>query len=371
MGGLRASLGRIAGLVAKELLALLKDPKGRFVLIGPPILQLLVFGYAATFDISDVRMAVVNRDGGAASRALVARFAGSPTFHTVAAPDSVRQARPLVAARRADMVLHIGPRFGRDLARGLGPQVQVLVDGRNSNTAAITAQYAGRIVAAFNADHTAGPAPPELRVRAWFNPNLRSQWFIVPGLVGVLTLVITTLVTSLSVAREREAGTFNQLLVTPLRPPELLLGKTLPAVLIGLAEATVIVAVAVVWFGVPLVGHPGLLYLGLLLFMLSTVGIGLMISSLCTTQQQALLGAFLYIVPSVILSGFATPIANMPPLMQHLTYLNPLRYCLITVRGVFLEDLPAAVLVHQFWPMALIGALTMAAAAVFFRRRLG
>jgi ABC-2 type transport system permease protein len=368
---LPASLTRIGGLVVKELLALLQDPKGRFVLIAPPLVQLLVFGYAATFDIEDVAMVVVNRDGGAVSRELTARFAGARTFHTVAERATVRRARALVEAREADMVLHLGPNFGRDLRRGLGPQVQVLVDGRNSNTAAIIAQYAGRIVEAFNGAHARGPAAPELRVRAWFNPNLRSQWFIVPGLVGVLTLVITTLVTSLSVAREREAGTFNQLLVTPLRPPEILLGKTLPAVLIGLAEATLIVAFAVLWFRVPLVGDLGLLYLALLLFMLSTVGIGLMISSLCRTQQQALLGAFLYIVPSVILSGFATPIANMPPTMQALTYLNPLRYCLIAVRGVFLKDLPADLLIAQFWPMALIGGITMAAAAVFFRRRLG
>ena len=371
MGGILTSLNRIRGLVVKELLALLKDPKGRFVLIAPPVIQLLIFGYAATFDINDVAMAVVDRDGGAESRALVARFAGSPTFHTVADPANIRQARPLVAAGDADMVLHLGPDFGRDLRRGLGPQIQVLVDGRNSNTAAITAQYAGEIVAAFNRQRGAGTGiGPQLRVRAWFNPNLDSQWFIVPGLVGVLTLVITTLVTSLSVAREREAGTFNQLLVTPLRPPELLVGKTLPAVLIGLVEASLIAALAVLWFRVPLAGNLGLLYLALLLFMLSAVGIGLMISSLCSTQQQALLGAFLYLVPSIILSGFATPIANMPPAMQALTYINPLRYCLIAVRGVFLKDMPLDLLIHQLWPMAVIGVVTLTAAAALFRRRL-
>ncbi len=363
------SLERIRGLVIKELLALLKDPKGRFVLIAPPLFQLLVFGYAATFDITDVAMVVINRDGGGKARQLVARFAGSSTFHTVAERNSVSGARALVAARRADMVLHIGPDFGANLQRGTVPRIQVLVDGRNSNTAAIIAQYAGRIVADFNRAQGL-PVGPQLRIRTWFNPNLRSQWFIVPGLIGVLTLVVTTLVTSLAVAREREAGTFNQLLVTPMRPPELLLGKTLPAVLIGLIEASLILAFAVFWFQVPLVGSVALLYLSLLLFMLSTVGIGLLISSLCTTQQQALLGAFLYIVPSVILSGFATPIANMPSLVQDITYINPLRYCLIAVRGIFLKDLPGHLLIRQFWPMALIGLVTLAAAAVFFRWRL-
>ncbi|HKL77652.1 MAG TPA: ABC transporter permease [Gammaproteobacteria bacterium] len=364
------SLNRIAALVVKELLALLKDRRARVVLVAPPLIQLLVFGYAATFDVSDVRMVVVNRDGGELSRQLTAHFAGSPTFHPVAAVGSVDRARPLVEAGEADLVLHIGPDFGADVRRGANPAVQVLVDGRNSNTAAITAQYAGQVVAAFNRE-VADVAGPELAVRAWFNPNLESRWFIVPGLVGVLTLVVTTLVTALAIAREREAGTFNQLLVTPLRPPEILLGKTVPAVLIGLAEASLIIAATVYWFGVPLAGDLGLLYAGLLLFMLSTVGIGLMISSLCTTQQQALLGAFLYIVPSIILSGFATPIANMPPAMQSLTLLNPLRYCLVVVRGVFLRDLPAEVLVHPFWPMAVIGLVTLSAAAVLFRRRMG
>jgi len=370
MAALLASLSRIRGLVVKELLGLLQDPRTRVILVAPPLLQLLVFGYAATFDVSDVRVAVVNRDGGALSRQLAARFAGSPTFRVVAEVPQVRRARPLVAANSVDMVLHIGPELGADLRRGTGPEVQVLVDGRNSNTAAITAQYANRVVTAFNRE-LAGTTGAELAVRTWFNPNLESRWFIVPGLVGVLTLVVTTLVTALSVAREREAGTFNQLLVTPLRPPEILLGKALPAVLIGLAEASLIILAAVFWFGVPLVGHLGLLYAGLLLFMLSTVGIGLMISSLCTTQQQALLGAFLYLVPSIILSGFATPIANMPPTVQLLTYLNPLRYCLVVIRGVFLRDLPAEVLIHQFWPMALIGVVTLSAAAVLFRRRMG
>ena len=365
------SLGRIHALVIKELLALLRDPRGRVVLVAPPLVQLFVFGYAATFDINDVSMAVLNEDGGAASRQLVARFAGSPTFHTAAEIDQIGRARELLAGKQVDMVLHVGPDFGRDRHRGLSPRIQVLVDGRNSNTAAIIAQYAGRVVEAYNRRERAGPPPPELAVRAWFNPNLESRWFIVPGLVGVLTLVVTTLVTSLTVAREREAGTFNQLLVTPLRPPEILLGKTLPAVLVGLFEASLIVAAAVFWFQVPLEGSLALLYGGLLLFMLSTVGIGLLISSLCSTQQQALLGAFLYIVPSVILSGFATPIANMPPVVQDLTYLNPLRYCLVVVRGTFLKDLPAGLLAHQLWPMAAIGGLTMVAAAVLFRRRLG
>ena len=361
------ALNRIAGLVVKELLALLKDKRARVVLVAPPLVQLFVFAYAATFDVSHVGMVVDNRDGGGASRALVARFTGSPTFDSI--PREGRSAEQLVLARDADMILRIRPDFGERLARGTGPAVQVLVDGRNSNTAAIILQYAQRIVADFNRARGALP-DTGLAVRAWFNPNLVSRWFIVPGLVGVLALVITTIVTALSVAREREAGTFNQLLVTPLRPPEILLGKALPGILIGLFEASLIMVLARVGFGVPFEGSLGLLYAGLSLFMLSAVGMGLLISSLCSTQQQALLGAFLFMVPAVILSGFATPIANMPPLVQYLTYLNPLRYCLTVVRGVFLRDAPLEVLIHQFWPMAVIGVVSLSAAAALFRRRL-
>lgn len=363
------SLSRIAGLVVKELLALLKDRRARIVLVAPPLVQLFIFAYAATFDVHNVAMVVDNRDGGAESRALVSRFAGSETFEAVAAGD--RSPAAMVRSRRADMILRIPDDFTRKFQRGLEPEVQVLADGRNSNTAAIILQYASAIVTDFNRARSKGPGQTQLAVRAWFNPNLVSRWFILPGLVGVLALVITTIVTALSVAREREEGTFNQLLVTPLRPPEILLGKAIPGILIGLFEATLMLILARTAFGVPFQGGLGLLYAGLSLFLLSAVGVGLLISSLCRTQQQALLGAFLFMVPAVILSGFATPIANMPAAVQYLTYLNPLRYCLTVIRGVYLRDAPFEVLVHQFWPMAVIGVVSLAAAALLFRRRLG
>ncbi len=372
---MKEALNRIHGLVVKEFLTLLQDKRARFVLVGPPLLQLFVFGYGATFDVNDIAVAVLNQDRGALSRQLVARFTGSRVFHRVAEPHQLQQAESLLTTGQADTILHIGPAFTQDLQRGQGPQVQVLVDGRNSNTAAIILQYARQIIQQFNETRLQGPSgrpsPVDLVVRSWFNPNFKSRWFIVPGLIGVLTLVVTTLVTALSVAREREAQTFDQLLVTPLNPFEILLGKAFPALVIGLAEATLMLSAAVFWFGIPFQGNLALLYLGLFLFMLSTVGIGLTISSLANTQQQALLGAFSYIIPTVSLSGFATPIANMPPLVQDITLLNPLRYCLITVRGVFLKDLGGGVLIHQFWPLAVIGSASLALAVLLFRRRTG
>jgi ABC-2 type transport system permease protein len=365
---------RIQALVIKEFLALLKDKRSRMVVLVPPLIQLLVFGYAATFDLNRVPYAVYDEDHGPAARDLAARFAGSPIFRQVAVVAHDDQIAPLVDDKRVLLVLHIGPTFSRELDSGRSGPVQVIIDGRNSNTAAILLNYVNTILAAFNADwdrETGGPgAQARLDTRAWFNPNLLSRWFIVPGIVGLLTLVVTTLVTALSVAREREQGTFDQLLVTPLRPWEILLGKSLPGFLIGWFETTLIVVLAVVWFHVPFRGSLLTLSVGLFFFLLSTVGMGLMISSLSVTQQQGLLGAFLFIVPSIVLSGFATPIANMPHWVQEITLLNPLRYFLVILHGVFLENTPFHLLLNQFWPMAVIGLVNLALAGFLFRHRL-
>lgn len=368
------TLTRLIALIVKELLALFKDPKSRTVLVVPPLLQLLIFGYAATFELRDIPFAVCNEDRGSVSRQLEAMFDGAPAFHRVATLDDARGMAPLVDARRALLVLHIDRNFGADLLAGRPAPLQVIVDGRNSNTAMIALNYATSIVDAFNAawleEHGQPAAPSRLETRAWFNPNLESRWFFIPGLIGLLALITTILVTALTVAREREQGTFDQLLVTPLRPREILLGKALPGFLVGLVQGTVILLVAVLWFKVPLRGSVAALYVGLMLFLLSGVGVGLLISSLAVTQQQGLLGAFLFMVPAVILSGFATPIANMPEAVQLLTRLDPLRYFLVVLRKVFLEGAGFAVLAPEMWPMALIGVGALLAAGWLFRHRL-
>jgi ABC-2 type transport system permease protein len=364
---------RVLALIIKELLAVLKDAKSRVVLVGPPLLQLVVFGYAATFDLNSVPFAVFNQDQSVASRDLVARFAGSPAFQEVATLNSGRHIAELIDTRQVAMVLIIDRRFTRDLSLHQPAPVQLIVDGRNSNTALLILGYANTIVTDFSEDwmrdHGRQQAPAVLDIRARYNPPLNSQWFIVPGIVALLTQVVTLLVVALTVAREREAGTFDQLLVTPMRPIDILLGKALPGLLIGVVEASVIVLAAVWWFGVPLRGNLVPLYLGLVLFVIAVTGIGLMISSLAITQQQALLGAFLFMVPSVILSGFATPIANMPQIVQDLTLINPMRYFLVIVRSVFLEGATLRSLLSQYWPMAAIGAVNLAAAGWLFRKR--
>ncbi len=367
-------MGRaVFALIVKELLAILRDGKSRMVLIGPPLIQLMVFGYGATFDLDHVPIAVYDQDHSLASRDLIAHFTGSPVFEQVAAPHGEREISALLDSRTVSMVLVIDPRFTRDLLLHRPAPVQLIVDGRNSNTALLIAGYANTIVTDFGLDwmrrHGGRQLPATLDLRARYNPTLASRWFIVPGIVAVLTQVVTLLVVAMSVAREREAGTFDQLLVTPLRPVDILIGKGVPGLLIGGIEASLIIAVAVLWFAVPLRGGLLPLYLGLFLFVAAITGIGLMISSLAVTQQQALLGAFLFMVPSITLSGFATPIGNMPHVLQDLTQLNPLRHFLEIVRGVFLEGATPADLRSHYWPMALMAAASLAAAGWLFRKR--
>jgi ABC-2 type transport system permease protein len=367
-------LQRVWALMLKELLALLKDPRSRVVVIAPPIIQTLVFGYAATFDLNDLAYAVYDQEHSDASRELLAHFSGSPHFREVEAIGHDSEIAPLVDSRAVLLVVHVQRGFTRDLLDGRPASLQLVVDGRNSNTALVALGYAKQLVNAFGrqwrAEHGGAGPPAEVVVRAWFNPNLESRWFIVPGLVGLLTLLVTMVVTSLSVAREREQGTFDQLLVTPLRPLDILLGKSLPGVMIGFGEATVMIGIVTLWFEVPLRGSLFTLYLGVGVFLLSAVGVGLMISSLAVTLQQGLLGAFLFMVPAILLSGFATPIENMPPWLQTLTLANPLRYFLRVLRGTFLEGAPLSLLWHQLWPLVLIGLATLAAAGWLFRRRL-
>jgi ABC-2 type transport system permease protein len=365
---------RIFALTVKEFLALLKDKKSRMVVIIPPLVQLFVFGYAATFDLKNVPYAVYNEDSGSTSRELLSRFKGSQNFTEVATLSNDGQIAPFINRKKALLVIHIGSDFSRNLLKGGTTPVQVIIDGRNSNTAMLALNYASAIVNEFNIDwseRSGGTGPPaQIVTRSWFNSNLESRWFIVPGIVGLLTLVVTTLVTALSVAREREQGTFDQLLVTPIRPVEIIIGKALPGFLIGIAEATVIILATVFWFDIPLRGSVLTLYTGLIFFILSAIGIGLMISSIAVTQQQGLLGAFLFLVPAIILSGFTTPIANMPPIIQDLTLLNPMRYFMVILREVFLEGAPFLHLIDQFWPMALIGLTNLTIAGWLFRHRL-
>ena len=367
-------LRRIFSLMIKEFRTLLTDKKSKMVLIVPPVAQLIVFGYAASFELNHINYVVFNEDRGVESRQLLAGFAGSDVFVRYGTISHNAEIAPLLDTTKALMVLHIGQQFSEDLHRGRPAPLQIIIDGRNSNTAMLALNYVREIVLSFTDNwtmrHGGGKAPAVLMHRSWFNATLDSHWFIIVGIVALLNLVVTLEVTALSVAREREAGTFDQLLVTPMTPFEILVGKSLPGLIIGALEGTFIITLIVLWFHVPLRGSIPALYLGLFIFLLSAIGIGLMISSLSVTQQQGLMGAFLFMVPAVILSGFATPIENMPQFVQTLTYLNPMRYFLIIVRSVFLQGASFDLLWSQYWPMLLIGLINLAVAAVLFRKRM-
>lgn len=371
---MRSILQRIFALTVKELLALLRDASSRAVLIGPPLIQLLVFGYAATFDLKHVPFVVYNQDSGKLSRDFIARFAGSPSFSLLRIVHHQNALEDAIDDKSALMAMDIGPNFTSDMERGRTTHIQLILDGRDSNTAALAMGYAQSIVTTFNsaqiAKHAGTPPSTVLLDRAWFNPNLDSRWFIVPGICGILTLLVSMLTTGLSVAREREMGTFDQLLVTPMHPTEILLGKALPGFIVGMAEGSLIVLVSIFWFHIPFTGSFLALYLGLFCFLLATVGIGLMISSLAVTQQQGLLGVFLFMVPAIVLSGFATPIASMPQIVQTITLFDPLRYFLIILRGSFLEGAGVSIFWPQYWPLVVIGTVSMIVAGQLFRRRL-
>ncbi|NPA93966.1 MAG: ABC transporter permease [Thermodesulfobacteria bacterium] len=365
---------RILALTIKEFIGMLKNKKSRMVLILPPIAQIIVFGYAATFDLRDVPVAIYNEDQGDISRDVIARFEGSRAFRIIDNLDSDDEIAPVINLQKALVVLHFHREFSKNMLSGRPGELQVILDGRNSNTALIALNYVQTIIADFNrqwaADHSMPSAPARLVVRSWFNRMLDSHWFIIPGIVALLTIVVTLEVTALSVAKEREAGTFDQLLVTPMTPFEILVGKSLPGMIIGLIEGTFIIFVTCFWFDIPLRGSLLVLYSGLFTFLLSAIGIGLMISSISLTQQQGLMGAFMFLVPSVVLSGFATPIANMPKFVQDLTLLNPMRYILVIVRSVFLQGAGFELLWTQYIPMAVIGIVSLAVAAMLFKRRL-
>lgn len=368
------TLQRILALTLKELLAVLKDPQERFTLLAPPILQCLVFGYAATYDLNDVPYAVLDQDRSAASIELLARLDGSGIFRRVATLEREDDVREQIDNRRALVVLQFNQDFERRLLAGDMAGVQVIADGRNSNTAATATGYINSIVDRFNINwresHGMPPLSVQTATRAWFNPNLVTQWNMVPALIGTLTMLQTLLLTAMSVAREREQGTFDQLLVTPFRPVEIMAGKALPSLLIGAVQATMILLVAQLWFEIPFVGSFVTLYAGMVLFLLAAVGIGLLISSVVATMQQALLFSFMIIMPFTLLSGLTTPLSAMPVALQYLTLVNPLRYAIDIAHRVYLEGATLDQLTGDLWPLAIIAAVTLSGASWMFRHRL-
>lgn len=367
-----AALRRIAFLFRKEVLAIFKDPANRVILIVPVIVQSMVFGYGATYDLNHVSYAVLDQSGGEASKELIARLDGSGIFVRAATLRNPGDIARVIDDGQALLVLHFAADFDARLTSSGGAPLQLVLDGRNSTTANMAAGHLGTLVAKFNATRTASSSVSAVGVetRAWFNPNLESRWNIVPALIASLSMLQTLLLAALSVAREREQGTFDQLLVTPMRPMEILIGKALPSIAVGLIQASLIFAVALWWFQIPFSGSALLLYAALATFATACVGIGLSISALSLNMQQAMVYAFVLIMPLMLLSGLVTPVSNMPWSLQMLTYADPLRFAIELVRRVYLEGAGWSDVYTEFWPMVAVALVTLPVAAWLFRNRL-
>ena len=367
-------LHRIIALIIKEFLMVWRDKRSRFVVIVPPLIQLFIFSFAATLDVKNVPIGVLNLDNGERGYELVERLQGTPFFSKIVFLKGVEEITPFIDTQKGLMVFFLDQQFSRNLDARKPADVQLILDGRRSNSAQIVAGYMATIIDQYNRDLAAQAniilQNSDLVVRHWFNPNLIYNWYNVPSLCGLLVLVIGIVLTSLSVAREKEIGTFDQILVSPLSPFEILVGKTIPPIIFGLFEAVLILVVGTLILQVPFRGSLLLFFGSVLVFVISVVGVGLFISSIVHTQQQAMLGSYVFMSPAIMLSGFATPIENMPTWLQPVTYLIPLRYFLIISRGIFLKDTPAAIVWENIWPMAIIGVVTLTTAGWFFRRRL-
>ncbi len=374
-------LQRLRVMLMKEFLELRRDKWAMFRLVVPLLVQVIIYGYAATFTVNNVATAVLDLDQSQASRSLISHFAATGRFQIVDVAETQEQIARDIDRGKATLAIVIHAEFAQKLDNGRSAPLQVVVDGTNSNTALIALGYVSQIVAQFQSEETskawaapAGSAPPEvtvsLRERPWFNAGLDDRWFFIPGVIGTLTLVQVVNLTSFAIVREREMGTLEQIMVSPIRPVEFILGKTLPFFLIGLANVALITVVGVLWFRIPFVGSPLLMLLGASLFLLAALGMGLLISTFSRTQQQAFALNFFLINPFFILSGFAFPIAAMPTVLQWFTLINPLRYFLVVIRAVFLKGVGVGVLLPEFFAMAMLGVAMLSLSVLRFRKSL-
>ncbi|HJV35132.1 ABC transporter permease [Geomonas sp.] len=374
--------GRLRQMLIKELIQVFRDKRTRFVIFGPPIIQMLVFGYAASLDIHHVPTAILDYDQTQVSRDLISRFAGSRYFQVEKRLRNGQEVAEAMDKGSVDLVIRIDAGFTRLLRKAQPAPLQVIVDASNSNTALVGLGYVSEVTAAFSREYLneridrnnplqASRLPTiVLDRRPWYNPDLSSRWFFVPGVIGNLMLVIVVNLTAFAVVREREIGTLEQIMVTPIRRVEFIMGKTLPFFLIGLLDAALVTVFGTLWFHVPLKGSILVLALGTMLFLLCMLGVGLFISTISGTQQQAMVTAFFFIMPSLIFSGFASPIASMPEVLQWLTYLNPSRYYQTFLRSVFLKGTGLDILWPDLAAMALLAVLLLTISVLRFQKSL-
>jgi ABC-2 type transport system permease protein len=367
----------IRELIRKEFIQLFRDKKNRPILIIAPLIQLLVFGYVVNYDIRDVRVAVLDQSRTRESRMVTDAVQGNRIFRITNYAAGYGELEQLLFKGKVDLAMKIPPDFSSLIRKGETAGIQILADGSMSNMASIRLAYLAAVIDGLNRKFTRELYPQRIdygridgRIRTWYNPNLDSQNFFVPGIVAFLIMLLSLLLTSMAIIKEKEIGTMEQLIVTPLKPVELIVGKTIPYIIISLAQMAVVTVFAIFWFDLPMAGSVALLFVASCLFLLSTLGVGLFISTISATQQQAMMTTFFFILPFFMLSGFVFPIANMPVVVQWLTYLNPLRYFLVIIRGIFLKGVGMSMLWGQFAAMTILGIILFAGAVGRFRKRL-
>lgn len=369
-------LERIYRLVIKEFIHFFRQKRTVFFLIVPPVIQLLLFGYVATTDVNNVATAFYDLDRTDESEELARQLEASGYFAILYRPVAALEIKGLLDRGKVLCAIQLDPGFGKTLRKGRAAAIQVIVDGTDSNTAMIAMGYVNGILNRFAQEFSprglspAGPVAVDIRTRIWYNPSLRSRNYYVPGVIATIVMLTCLILTSMSVVREREVGTMEQLMVTPIRPIELMLGKTIPVAAVGYFDMVLVTVVGTLWFGAPIKGSILLLFLCTGVYLLSVLGIGLFISTISRTQQQALMATFLFFMPVILLSGFAFPIESMPPFFQYITYVSPLRYFLVIVRGIFLKGTGMASLWQEILALTALGTIILSISALRFRKRL-
>lgn len=360
---------RLFTLIIKELQSLLRERQTRNILILPVVLQVLVFPFAATLDVTHINIAIFNQDNGHDATQLIQRIRHSSTFSQIEMVHSQSQLRQLIDNQKVLLAVRIPNNFSSKIAARQHAKVQVLLDGRNSNSAQIAGSYVQQIVARFNYEQTGQDELSSLVYRNWYNPNLYYKWFIVPSLIALITTIGVMIVTSLSVAREREQGTLEQLLVSPLSTAEIFLGKAIPAIIVAILQATIVFLSSVFGYQIPFHGSLLLFYGAMILYGLSLIGVGLFISAFCRTQQQAFIGVFVFLMPSILLSGYVAPVENMPQWLQTIVWINPVLHFTDVTKMVYLKGASLSVIAPHLWAMVVICLVTTSIAYFIFKRK--
>jgi len=368
---------RVRELVRKEFIQLFRDPKNKRLLIVSPIIQLMIFGYVMSTDVRLINVGVLDQSQTRESRMLMDSLSANKIFQITHYTKSAEELESLLLKRKIDLAVKINPDFSSKIRRGDTASIQVLADGSMSNMASVRIAYTQQVLDMYNQTMIKELYPQkmeygktDIRIRSWYNPNLDSRNFFVPGIVAVLIMIISLLFTSMAIIKEREIGTMEQLIVTPIKPIELILAKTIPYTIIAIIQMVMVTLLAIFWFDIPLYGSPWLLFAATCLFLLTTLGIGLFISTISATQQQAMMTTFFFILPFFMLSGFVFPISNMPIVVQWLTFLDPLRFFLVIIRGIFLKGVGLDILWPQYLALTIMGTIVFSGAVLRFRKRL-